>query len=83
MKPDLLVKILGWIVVTIFGVLLTIIGFFSAQTYLSIKNLEKEVFSIRLKLTEFEAKRIDRDEIRRLIAEYHHSHPFNREDQHE
>ena len=57
-----------------FGVLLTITGFFSAQTFLSIKNLEKEVVSIRIKLAEFEAKRIDRDEIRRLIAEYHDSH---------
>ena len=57
-----------------FGVLLTITGFFSAQTFLSIKNLEKEVVSIRIKLAEFEAKRIDREEIRRLIAEYHDSH---------
>ena len=58
----------------LFGVLLAITGFFSAQTYLSIKNLEKEVISIRIKLAEFEAKRIDREEIRRLIAEYHDSH---------
>ena len=64
----------------LFGVLLAITGFFSAQTYLSIKNLEKEVISIRIKLAEFEAKRIDREEIRRLIAEYHDSHPFNRKD---
>ena len=57
-----------------FGILLTMTGFFSAQTFLSIKTLEKEVISIRIKLAEFEAKRIDRDEIRRLIAEYHDSH---------
>ena len=58
----------------LFGVLLAVTGFFSSQTYLSIKNLEKEVISIRIKLAEFEAKRIDREEIRRLIAEYHDSH---------
>ena len=57
-----------------FGVLLTITGFFSAQTFLSIKNLEKEVVSIRIKLAEFEAKRIDRQEVHRMIAEYHDSH---------
>ena len=57
-----------------FGVLLTITGFFSAQTFLSIKNLEKEVISIRIKLAEFEAKRIDREEVHRMIAEYHDSH---------
>ena len=58
----------------LFGILLAVTGFFSSQTYLSIKNLEKEVISIRIKLAEFEAKRIDRDEIRRLISEYHDSH---------
>ena len=57
-----------------FGVLLTMTGFFSAQTFLSIKNLEKEVISIRIKLAEFEAKRIDRQEVHRMIAEYHDSH---------
>ena len=57
-----------------FGVLLTMTGFFSAQTFLSIKNLEKEVISIRIKLAEFEAKRIDREDIHRMIAEYHDSH---------
>ena len=65
----------------LFGVLLAITGFFSAQTYLSIKNLEKEVISIRIKLAEFEAKRIDRDEIHRMIAEYHESHPYNRREE--
>ena len=57
-----------------FGILLTMTGFFSAQTFLSIKTLEKEVISIRIKLAEFEAKRIDRNEIHRMIAEYHESH---------
>ena len=64
-----------------FGILLTMTGFFSAQTFLSIKTLEKEVISIRIKLAEFEAKRIDRDEIRQLISEYHNSHPFNKKEE--
>lgn len=80
MKSDLIVKVLAWVAMTVFGVLLAITGFFSAQTYSTIKNLEKEVFGIRLKLTELEAKRIDREEIRRLIAEYHDSHPNYRKD---
>ena len=64
-----------------FGVLLTMTGFFSAQTFLSIKNLEKEVISIRIKLAEFEAKRIDREEVHRMIAEYHNSHLFNKKEE--
>jgi hypothetical protein len=57
------------------GVLLAIIGFFSAQTYFTIKSLEKDVITIRLKLAEFEASRLSRAEIRELIAEYHNTHP--------
>ncbi|MBQ4335740.1 MAG: hypothetical protein IJC34_00925 [Lentisphaeria bacterium] len=56
-------------------------GFFSAQTFLSIKNLEKEVVSIRIKLAEFEAKRIDREEVHRMIADYHNSHLFNKKEE--
>lgn len=63
------------IVKTILGVLLAIIGFYSAQTFYSIKALEKEVVTIRVKLAEFEAKRISREEIRNLIADYHDNHP--------
>lgn len=74
MKSETIVKILAWGAATVFGILLAITGFFSAQTYATIKNLEKEVFGIRLKLTELEAKRIDRNEVRRMIAEYHDSH---------
>lgn len=59
----------------IIGILLTIVGFFSVQTYLSIKELEKEVVTIRVKLAEFEAQKITRDEIRNLISDYHESHP--------
>jgi hypothetical protein len=57
------------------GTLLAVVSFFSAQTYFSIKNLEKDVITIRLKLAEFEAPRISRAEIREIIAEYHNSHP--------
>ena len=63
------------IVKIILGVLLAIIGFYSAQTFYSIKALEKEVVTIRVKLAEFEAKRISREEIRNLIADYHDNHP--------
>lgn len=63
------------IVKIILGVLLAIIGFYSAQTFYSIKVLEKEVVTIRVKLAEFEAKRISREEIRNLIADYHDNHP--------
>ncbi len=63
------------IVKIILGVLLAIIGFYSAQTFYSIKALEKEVVTIRVKLAEFEAKRISREEIRTLIADYHDNHP--------
>ncbi len=59
----------------ILGALLAIIGFFSAQTYFTIKSLEKDVITIRLKLAEFEASRISRSEIRELIIEYHNTHP--------
>ena len=59
----------------ILGILLAVIGFFSAQTYFTIKSLEKDVITIRVKLAEFEASRISRQEIRELIAEYHNTHP--------
>lgn len=62
----------------IVGILLTIVGFFVTQTYYSIKSLEKDVVTIRLKLAEFEASRISRQEIKDLIAEYHSSHVCGR-----
>lgn len=60
---------------TVIGLLLAIVGFFSVQTFLTIKGLEKEVVTIRVKLAEFEAQKITREEIRNLIADYHTSHP--------
>lgn len=59
----------------ILTVLLSIIGFFLMQTFFGIKNLEKDVVTIRVKLAEFEAKRISREEIEKIIREYHDSHP--------
>ena len=70
-KFDILMKVL-------IGVLLAVVGFFVTQTYYSIKALEKDVVTIRLKLAEFEASRISRNEIKSLIAEYHNTHVCGR-----
>ena len=70
-KFDILMKVL-------IGVLLAVVGFFVTQTYYSIKALEKDVVTIRLKLAEFEASRISRNEIKNLIAEYHNTHVCGR-----
>lgn len=59
-------------------VLLSVVSFFVTQTYFSIKTLEKDVVTIRVKLAELETSRITRTEIRELIAEYHNSHPLNK-----
>lgn len=64
----------------VLGILLTIVGFFVTQTYYSIKNLEKDVVTIRLKLAEFEASRISRQEIKDLIADYHNTHICGRKE---
>lgn len=59
-------------------VLLSIVSFFVTQTYFSIKSLEKDVVTIRVKLAEFESSRITRNEIREIVAEYHNSHPYSK-----
>lgn len=69
LKGDNLMKI-------VLTVLLSVVSFFVTQTYFSIKSLEKDVVTIRVKLAEFESSRISRSEIRELISEYHNSHPF-------
>lgn len=63
-------------------VLLAIIGFLAKEsfatikeTFVSIKTLEKDIVNIRLKLTELEAKRISREEIEKIIKNYHDAHP--------
>ena len=63
---------------TVMAVLLGVVSFFVTQTYYSIKSLEKDVVTIRVKLAELETARISRKEIRELISEYHDSHPYNK-----
>lgn len=65
------------VVKTILTILLGITSFFAAQTYFSIKALEKDVVTIRVKLAELETSRITRQEIREIVSEYHNSHPYN------
>lgn len=75
-------KIVAWTVSGMIILMLAIIGFFVQEsfdtvkeTFVSIKTLEKDIVNIRIKLTELEAKRISRDEIERIIKDYHDSHP--------
>lgn len=63
-------------------VMLAIIGFLGKEsfatikeTFVSIKSLEKDIVNIRIKLTELEAKRISREEIEKIIKNYHDAHP--------
>ena len=72
LKPENIGKT---IVCTVLIVLFGIVSFFSVQTFSSIKSMEKEVITIRLKLVELESSRITREEIRELIKDYHDSHP--------
>ena len=72
LKPENIGKT---IVCTVIIVLFGIVSFFSVQTFSSIKSMEKEVITIRLKLVELESSRITREEIRELIKDYHDSHP--------
>ena len=72
LKGDNLVKI-------ILTVLLSVVSFFVTQTYFSMKSLEKDVVTIRVKLAELETSRITRSEIREIVSEYHNSHPFNQQ----
>lgn len=68
-------KIITAAVAGIILLLLGIVSFFAKETYSTIKSLERDVFSIRLKLADFEAKRISREEIERIIRDYHDTHP--------
>jgi hypothetical protein len=75
-------KIIVGFISGIMLIMLTIIGFLAKEsfatvkdTFISIKSLEKDVVNIRIKLTELEAKRISRDEIERIIKDYHDNHP--------
>lgn len=68
-------KIVYGFVAGIMLIMLTIIGFFARETFATIKSLERDVVSIRIKLADFEAKRISREEIERIIRDYHDTHP--------
>ncbi|MBR2509901.1 MAG: hypothetical protein IKB71_09165 [Lentisphaeria bacterium] len=68
-------KVIYGAVAGIMLLMLSIIGFFVKETFASIKSLEKDVVSIRVKLADFEAKRISRDEIEKIIKNYHDTHP--------
>ena len=56
-------------------VLLAIIGFFMMQTFSTIKSLEKDIITIREKISAFEATRLTRQDILAMIADYHVNHP--------
>ena len=68
-------KVIYGAIAGIMLLMLSIIGFFVKETFASIKSLEKDVVSIRVKLADFEAKRISRDEIEKIIKNYHDTHP--------
>lgn len=59
-------------------VLLAVIGFFLMQTFSTIKNLEKDIITIREKISAFEATKINRKDIMEMISDYHQHHPCNR-----
>jgi hypothetical protein len=68
-------KIIASFVGGVIILLLGIVGFFAKETYATIKTLEKDIVSIRLKLSDLEAKRVSREEIIDIIKEYHTTHP--------
>ena len=65
---------------------LAVIGFFLMQTFLAIKNLEKDIITIREKISAFEATRMTRKDIMEMISDYHENHPhyinFKRKKEH-
>ena len=75
-------KIVLWFASGIILLMLSVISFLVKEsfatikeTFVSIKTLEKDVVNIRLKLTELEAKRITREELERVVRNYHDTHP--------
>lgn len=57
------------------AILLGIIGFFLMQTFATIKNLEKDIITIREKLSALEATKLTRKDIMEMISDYHENHP--------
>ena len=64
-----------WFFKGILAILLGVIGFFLMQTFATIKSLEKDIITIREKISAFEATRISRKDIMEMIADYHENHP--------
>ena len=57
------------------AILLGVIGFFLMQTFSTIKSLEKDIITIREKISVFEATRLTRKDIAQMISDYHDFHP--------
>ena len=55
--------------------LLGLISFVLMQTFSTIKNLEKDIITIREKISAFEATRMTRKDIMEMVADYHMHHP--------
>lgn len=55
--------------------LLGVIGYFLMQTFSTIKSLEKDIITIREKLSALEATKLTRRDIMEMIEEYHNHHP--------
>ena len=64
-----------WFFKGILAILLGIIGFFLMQTFATIKSLEKDIITIREKMSALEATRLTRKDIMEMISEYHDHHP--------
>lgn len=57
------------------AILLGVIGFFLMQTFSTIKSLEKDIITIREKLSALEATKLTRKDIMEMISDYHTHHP--------
>ena len=60
---------------TFLAILLAGNGYFLMQTFSTIKSLEKDIITIREKISVFEATRLTRQDIMEMIADYHENHP--------
>lgn len=78
-NPNFTKAIVG-ILVALIGLLLTVIGFFSAKTYASIERLSLEVSSLKYEIGKLESSRLTRQEVREIVADYHESHLPKRKD---
>ena len=67
-----------WFFKGVLAVLLGVIGFFLMQTFSTIKSLEKDIITIREKISAFEATRLTRKDIMEMISDYHINHPCSR-----